>query len=204
MWSLQLVLRSAWGFVNELVVVEWSCQTKWTFFSGLTHPTSCTVFPSRRFALTFSSGQTRGEHIYRTISFQPFGLRWNAPCQSTFGSSVRSAWVYSTLSPSAGLCRGLVHGHHHPRFRVSGSRGRTFSPTLNVEAQLLFRRSEEWEITLVPQFITGAQNVIADSVVNTEWMLAQNVVNSLQTQWPDTVDLFATSLTYHLLVYFSL
>ena len=87
--------------------------------------------------------------------------------------------------------------------------GGTFFLAVNTEAQLLLCLTEEWEIILAPQFIMGAQNVIADflssqhQVLGSEWTLAQDVVNSLLTQWPATVDLFAISTNYCLPVYFS-
>ena len=65
------------------------------------------------------------------------------------------------------------------------------------------------QITLVPQFILGRHNVLADSlsranqVVGSEWTLCQEVVNKLLRRWPATVDLFATSLNYRLQVYFA-
>ena len=120
------------------------------------------------------------------------------------------------------ICLGLFHFRHHVQGLVTGlfvdnttillyvrKQGGTFSPALNAEAQLLLHWAKEWEITLVPQFIMGAQNVIADSlshqhqVLVSKWMLAQDVVTSLLTRWPATVDLFATSLNYCLSLYFS-
>ena len=52
-------------------------------------------------------------------------------------------------------------------------------------------------------------NVLADSlsrksqVIGSEWVLCQQVVDSLLRRWPATIDLFATSLSYRLQVYFS-
>ena len=62
---------------------------------------------------------------------------------------------------------------------------------------------------MVPQFIMGTQNMVADSlshcqqVLGSERTLAQDVVNDLQVMWPITVDLFATTPNYWLLVCFS-
>ena len=85
----------------------------------------------------------------------------------------------------------------------------TFSMALNQEAHHLLRWSESLDLSLVPQFIVGAQNVVADSlsrrhqVLNSEWTLAQEIVDELVARWPATVDLFATALNYWLRVYFS-
>ena len=50
---------------------------------------------------------------------------------------------------------------------------------LNQEAQHLLYWAESMDLSLVPQFIVGAQNVVADSlsrrnrVLGSEWTLAQ-------------------------------
>ena len=80
--------------------------------------------------------------------------------------------------------------------------GGTYSVALNREAQHLLRWTESIDLSLVPQFIVGSQNVVADSlshrqqVLGSEWTLAQEVVDELVARWPVTVDLFATALNY--------
>ena len=80
---------------------------------------------------------------------------------------------------------------------------------LNREAQHLLRWAELIDLSLVPQFIVGSQNVLADSLsrhqqfLGSEWTLSQEVVDELVARWPTTVDLFATALNYQLPVYFS-
>ena len=75
--------------------------------------------------------------------------------------------------------------------------------------QLLRLWAESLDLTLVPQFIVGSQNVVADSlsrrqqVPGSEWTLAQEIVDELVTKWLANVDLFATALNYRLPVYFS-
>ena len=87
--------------------------------------------------------------------------------------------------------------------------GGTFSVALNEEAQLLLHWAESLDLSLVPQFIVGTLNIVADSlsgchqVLGSEWTLAQEVVDELVARWPVTVDLFASALNYHLPVYFS-
>ena len=87
--------------------------------------------------------------------------------------------------------------------------GAMFSSALNHEAQLLLRWAELLSITVVPQFIMGARNVVADSLsyqdqdIGSEWTLAQEVVDEWGKRRPVMVDLFATSLNYRLPVYFS-
>ena len=87
--------------------------------------------------------------------------------------------------------------------------GGTVSSSLNDEAQVLLRWAEEKGVTLLPQFILGRTNVVADAlsrrgqVLASEWTLCQEEVNHLLRKWPATVDLFATSDNHRLPVYFS-
>ena len=87
--------------------------------------------------------------------------------------------------------------------------GGTFSKPLNGKEKLLLLWTESMGITLLPQFIMGAKNVVADSlnhryqVLGSEWTLAQEVVDELRRMWSAIVDLFATSLNFCLPVYFS-
>ena len=61
----------------------------------------------------------------------------------------------SALPPlSAGSCSGDVYRPHHAAV-VYQKAGGTFLTALNLEVQLLLRRAESWELTLVPQFIMG-------------------------------------------------
>ena len=63
--------------------------------------------------------------------------------------------------------------------------GKTFSLTLNRKVELLLRWVEEWSVTLLPQFIMGSRNVVADSlsqqdqVIGSEWTLVQEAVDEL-------------------------
>ena len=79
---------------------------------------------------------------------------------------------------------------------------------LNQETQHLLRWAESMDLSLVPQFIVGAQNVVADSlscrrqVLGSEWTLAQKVLDELVVRWPVTVNLLTTALNYWLPMYF--
>ena len=63
--------------------------------------------------------------------------------------------------------------------------------------------------SLVPQFIPGRMNVLADSlsrrlqVLGSEWTLCFPAFQDLLCLWPATIDLFAASLNRRLPVYFS-
>ena len=87
--------------------------------------------------------------------------------------------------------------------------GGTFSSTLNATAREVLLWAESRRIRLFPQFIMGSSNVNADAlsrpnqVIGSEWTLHQEVVDQLVHKWPAMIDLFATSLTARLPVYFS-
>ena len=87
--------------------------------------------------------------------------------------------------------------------------GGTFSSTLNATAREILLWAEDRHVRLLPQFIMGSSNVTADAlsrpnqVIGSEWTLHQEVVDQLIHKWPAVIDLFATSLTARLPVYFS-
>ena len=87
--------------------------------------------------------------------------------------------------------------------------GGTFSSALNSTAREVLLWAEIRRIRLLPQFIMGLSNVTADAlsrpnqVIGSEWTLHQEVVDQLVHRWPAMIDLFATSLTARLPVYFS-
>ena len=89
------------------------------------------------------------------------------------------------------------------------SSGGTFSSTLNDTAREILLWTETNRVRLLPQFIMGSSNVTADilsrpnQVIGSEWTLHQEVVDHLVHKWPAVIDLFATSLTARLPVYFS-
>ena len=87
--------------------------------------------------------------------------------------------------------------------------GGTRSSTLNSVAQEIFRLCESNDVRLLPQFVPGRLNVLADSLsrggqtLGSEWALHVDVCLELFCCWPVMVNLFATSLNHRLQVYFS-
>ena len=79
--------------------------------------------------------------------------------------------------------------------------GGTHSATLNVVAQTILWLCERHRVRLVPQFIPGTLNVLADSlsrrsqVLGSEWTLCHQAFRNLLRLWPATIDLFATAMT---------
>ena len=87
--------------------------------------------------------------------------------------------------------------------------GGTRSQVLFLKAREILLWVESMEITLLPQFIQGSLNTRADLlsqpnlVIGSEWTLHQEVVQDLLHQWPAIIDLFTTSLTARLPVFFA-
>ena len=87
--------------------------------------------------------------------------------------------------------------------------GGTRSSTLNSVAQEILRLCESNDVRLLPQFVPGCLNVLADSlshggqILGSEWTLHMDVCLELFCRWQVMVDLFATSLNHRLQVYFS-
>ena len=87
--------------------------------------------------------------------------------------------------------------------------GCTRSPALNAIAQEILRWTESLRIRLDPQFIPGIRNVLADclsrphQLPSSEWSLNMDMFRSLTRQWPEMIDLFATSDNHRCSIYFS-
>ena len=83
------------------------------------------------------------------------------------------------------------------------------SPFLNSMTQEILRWAESLSIRLLPQFIPGSLNVLADSLSrphqlpHTEWSLHPEVFRSISQLWPVQIDLFATSANRQCSVFFS-
>ena len=87
--------------------------------------------------------------------------------------------------------------------------GGTGSPFLNTLTQGILHWAESLSIRLLPQFIPGSLNVLADSLSHphqlphTEWSLHLEVFLSISRMWPVQIDLFATSANHQCSVFFS-
>ena len=85
------------------------------------------------------------------------------------------------------------------------NQGGTKPAVLNRVAQDLLRWAERHSITLLPQFIMGRNNVLADAlsrsnqILGSEWTLKLSVFRQLRRRWPVSIDLFATSLNHRCL-----
>ena len=88
------------------------------------------------------------------------------------------------------------------------NQGGTHSSLLNSVAQAILLLCKVHRVRLVPQFIPGSLNVLADSlscrsqVLGSEWTLCFPAFWDLLRLWPANIDLFATALNNRLPVYF--
>ena len=87
--------------------------------------------------------------------------------------------------------------------------GGTRSQVLFLKAREILLWIKSMQVTILPQFIQGSLNTRADLlsrpnlVIGSEWTLHQEVVQDLLHQWPAIIDLFGTSLTARLPVFFA-
>ena len=213
MRAIQLALRRQWDFQDDQVQVHWNshCQDDlrwWRETDRLSQGCPLEVVPPDLMFWSDASDQGWGAHLAE--------------------SAVSGLWSLSDRSLSINLreLRAVRLGLSHFLPQLEGrvvavfsdsstavaylrKQGGTVSPALNQEAQLILRWAEDHSIQVVPQFILGRHNVLADSlsrrdqIVGSEWTLCQDVVNRLLRQWPATIDLFATSLNFRLPVYFA-
>ena len=117
---------------------------------------------------------------------------------------------HSGFSPSPQGQDGVfVHQQNTSALSYLRKEGGTRSSTLSSVAQAILRLCEDSGVHLLPQFVPGRLNVLADSisrrgqVLGSEWTLHQKVCRDLFRLWSVTVDLFATSINHRLQVYFS-
>ena len=210
---LQLCLKDQWDFLDDQFQVSWSplCRKDLLWWSrevqlregvSLSLPAPDISFFSD--ASDVGWGALVGEHHasglwlphqkalsinMRELLAVQLGLR--AFEHLIMGMSV--ALFYDNTTTVAYFCRS----------------GGTFSSTLNATAREVLLWAESRRIHLLPQFIMGSSNVNADAlsrpnqVIGSEWTLHQEVVDQLVHEWPAVIDLFATSLTARLPVYFS-
>ena len=98
-------------------------------------------------------------------------------------ASCHSPGASPILPLSVGLTVGVFTDNTTALSYIKNQGGGALSTVLNWEVQLLLW-AELWELTLVPQFIMGTENVGADSlsrrqqVLASKWTLAQDVVKT--------------------------
>ena len=206
---LQLCLKDQWDFRDDQFLVSWSplCREDllwWARVAQLREGVSLSLpAPDVSFfsdALDVGWGALVGEH-------HASGL-WS-PHQKSLSINMRELLaVQYGLQALEHLSVALFCDNTTTVAYLRRSGG-TFSSTLNATAREILLWAENHRVRLLPQFIMGSSNVTADAlsrpnqVIGSEWTLHQEVVDHLVHKWPAVIDLFATSLTARLPVYFS-
>ena len=210
---LQLCLKDQWDFLDDQFQVSWSplCREDllwWARVAQLREGVSLSPpVPDVSFFSDASDvgwGALVGEH-------HASGL-WS-PHQNTLSINLRELLaVQYGLKALEHLLVGLsvaLFCDNTTTVAYLRCSGGTFSSTLNTTAREILIWAEDRHIRLLPQFIMGSSNVTADAlsrpnqVIGSEWTLHQEVVDQLVHKWPAMIDLFETSLTARLPVYFS-
>ena len=141
--------------------------------------------------------------------FGPVVFHITSPLQQSLGAPSCRAIPLRLSGSSPSPAGGSLCGQHNSHRLPQEVRGGTKSPTLNVIFQSILRVCESWDVLLLPQFIEGSLNVMADAlscrnqVLGSEWTLCAEVFRELQRRWSVSVDLFSTNLNHQLPVYFS-
>ena len=202
---LQLCLKDQWDFLNDHFQVSWSplCREDLLWWARVAQRREGVSLSLPIPDVSFSSEASDEHHAS--------GL-WS-PLQAALSINLREllAVQYGLLALEH-LLVGLsvvVFCDNTTTVAYLRRSGGTFSSTLNATAREILLWAETNRVRLLPQFIMGSSNVTADilsrpnQVIESEWTLHQEVVDHLVHKWPAVIDLFVTSLTARLPVYFS-
>ena len=213
MRSLQLVLKRDWDFQNDSLLVRWdsSCLEDLQWWSEESNLTPGVPLEIPR----------PDVHLYTDASDQGWGATLEEAHASGLWSLAEAAESINFRELLA-VHRALVFFKDHLRslqvalfcdnstaISYLKKAGGTRSSSLNQIAQEILRLCEELSIHLMPQFVAGSLNVLADAlsrkdqVLGAEWTLCPQVFKEVQRRWPVLIDLFATSLNHRLPLYFS-
>ena len=210
MRSLQLRLRSKWNFRDDCLRISWDplCQEDLLWWSwaiqqlegvDLSLPVPDLSFYSD--ASDVCWGAIVGEH-------QVSGV-WT-PSQREVSINLREMMaVQNGLLQFSSFLRGKTIALFCDNVTYLRRSGGTRSQVLFLKAREILLWAKSMQIMILPQFIQGSLNTRADLlsrpnlVIGSEWTLHQEVVQDLLHQWPAIIDLFATSLTARLPVFFA-
>ena len=213
MRSLQICHRSRWDFQDELLCIPWDplCQEDLLWWSWAIQEREGVDFSLPVPDLSLYSdasdvgwGAIVGEN-------QVSGV-WT-PSQRELSINLREMMaVQKGLLEFGSLLRGktiALFCDNVTTVAYLRRLGGTRSQVLFLKAREILLWVESMEITLLPQLIQGSLNTRADLfsrpslVIGSEWTLHQEVVQDLLHQCPAIIDLFATSLTARLPLFFA-
>ena len=213
MQSLQIRLRSKWDFRDELLRISWDplCQEDLLWWSWAIQQREGVDLSLPVPDLSFYSDASDVGWGAIVREQQVSGV-WT-PSQREFSINLREMMaVQKCLLEFSSLLRGktiALFCNNVTTVAYLRRSGGTRSQVLFLKAREILLWVESMKITLLPQFIQGSLNTRADLlsrpnlVIGSEFTLHQEVVQDLLHQWPAIIDLFATSLTARLPVFFA-
>ena len=211
MRSLQIRLRSKWDFRDELLRIPWDplCQEDLLWWSWAIQKREGVDLSLPVPDLSFYSDASDVGWGAIVRENQVSGV-WT-PSQRELSINLREMMaVQKGLLEFDSLLRGktiALFCDNVTTVAYLRRLGGTRSQVLFLKAREILLWVESMKITLLPQFFQGSLNTRADLlsrpnlVIGSEWTLHQEVVQDLH-QWPAIIDLFATSLTARLPVFF--
>ena len=213
MRSLQLRLNVAGALTSEDALISWddSCLLDLRWRSVVAHlkvgvPLDLPCPDLLLFTDTSDSG--RGASLgddHLSSSWSPIALTFSINHQELL-AVLLAVWGFLHLLVNLSVA---LLSDNMTALSYLWKEGSTHSASLNMVVQAILWLCESQGVHLLPQFIPGHLNVLADSlsrgsqVLGSEWTLCQDVCRELFHRWPVNIDLFATSLNHHLPVYFS-
>ena len=213
MRSLQVRLSSSWDLRDELLRIPWDplCQEDLLWWSWAIQQREGVVLSLAVPDLSFYSDASDVGWGAIVRENQVSGV-WT-PSQRELSINLREMMaVQKGLLEFSSLLRGktiALFCDNVTTVAYLRRSGGTRSQVLFLKAREILLWVESMKITLLPQFIQGSFNTRADLlsrpnlVMRSGWTLHQEVVQDLLHQWLAIIDLFATSLTARLPVFFA-
>ena len=213
MRSFQFALHRAWDRLNPEALVRWSTEIRqdllwWLDREQLELGISLEQVSPQLDLWSDASDVGWGAHLgVEVVS----GL-WSPEGQLSSINHRELLAIFYALQHFLPLVQNsavAVYADNTTALAYLRNQGGTGSAVLNWTAQDLLRWAERHSISLLPQFIMGCNNVLADSlsrpnqILGSKWTLKLSVFQQLRRRWPVSIDLFATSLNHRCLPYFS-
>ena len=213
MWSFQFLLHRHWDRRDPDALIRWSPEIErdllWWLDRGHLELGVSLVLVSPQLDLWSDASDVGwGAHLGGQVASS---LWSQAEAQDSINQRELLA-VFYALQHFLPLVRNTsvaVFSDNTTALAYLRNQGGTRSAALNRTAQDLLRWSELHSVRLLPQFIMGRNNVLADSlsrpnqILGSEWTLKMPVFHQLRQRWPVAIDLFATSLNHRCIPYFS-
>ena len=194
MRSLQIQLRLKWSGQDEDFLVEWNrdCYKDllwWSEEAPLEKGKSLSSIPPDLAFWSDASDEGWGAHLGRSVisgTWSPQEKRLSINFKELRAIHLGLRHFHLELENRV----VAIHSDNTTALAYLRNSGGTKNVLLNKEAQSLIRWAELKGIGLVPQYIQGKLNVLADSlsrkdqIIPGEWTLRQDVVDRLVRMWP--------------------